>query len=287
MLMVENMAQQFGGEHTELKLNILDAYVASYLQVMKNQTWADLFYVDAFAGSGNRKDRDNGIQDGSPIRILQQQLDFKHYYFNDLNSNYTQMLEEKVKTSFSKKASRVSIECKDANCFIIDFINNIFKQTYSNRAVVFLDPYGMQVRWETIQTIVATRGIDMFCLVPIQGLKRQATNRLEAVQSHNIDKMTAFLGTAEWLDKFYEENPQSNLFGDDDSIRKKGGALESFIKNRFDIAGFSWVANPIELKGKQGYHEFSLFFAMTNPSNKAINLAKRLHRGVVKSLTSS
>lgn len=280
--MVEKDFQKFGGEHTEIKLKILDAYVKSYLTGMKNQEWADLLYVDAFAGSGNRQDETLGTTDGSPKRILKQTLTFKHYYFNDANQNYTDALQKMVLNEFSEKKDRVTIECSDANDFILKFIND-FKMKLTNRAILFLDPYGMQVKWDTITSIANTSGIDMFCLFPMHALKRQAAKNLHAVSDDKTRKITALLGTDKWLSECYQDNPQNNLFFDD-SIRKENRSLEEFVQKRFNDAGFSWVSNPIELVGQKNYHEFSLFFAMTNSSYKAIGLAKKLHTGVVEGL---
>ncbi len=281
--MNENIIQKFGGEHTEIKLNILNAYIKSYLTVMKNQTWANLFYVDAFAGSGKRDDKNLGIQDGSPKRILKENLTFKHYYFNDINREYVTALEKMVRRDFPQKADRVSIKCDDANSFITKFINN-FMQDNSNRAVIFLDPYGMQINWQTIKTITNARGIDLFYLFPMHALKRQAAKNMDAISQDKKDRVTNLLGTDAWLTECYKDDPQVNLFDEENIIRKENNALDKFVKSRFANAGFSWVSEPTELKGQKNYHEFSLFFAMTNKSGGAINLAQKLHDGVVKSL---
>jgi three-Cys-motif partner protein len=44
----------------------------------------------------------------------------------------------------------------------------------SARAVLFLDPYGMQVEWQTLQSIRETRAIDLLYLFPIGAILRQA-----------------------------------------------------------------------------------------------------------------
>jgi three-Cys-motif partner protein len=45
----------FGGAWSEQKLACVEAYTASYLQVMQKQSWATLHYVDAFAGRGRQQ----------------------------------------------------------------------------------------------------------------------------------------------------------------------------------------------------------------------------------------
>src|SRR5258707_11201188 len=47
----------------------------------------------------------------------------------------------------------------------------------SARAVLFLDPYGMEVDWETLVAIAATKAIDVWFLFSLSGLYRQATRR--------------------------------------------------------------------------------------------------------------
>ena len=39
---------------------------------------------------------------------------------------------------------------------------------------MFLDPYGMEVEWKTLQAVAATRAIDVWFLFPLAGLYRQA-----------------------------------------------------------------------------------------------------------------
>jgi three-Cys-motif partner protein len=44
------------------------------------------------------------------------------------------------------------------------------------RAVVFLDPYGMQVEWSTIEALAPTKGIDLWNLLPLgMGVARLLT----------------------------------------------------------------------------------------------------------------
>ena len=49
--MPSSNAQSFGGEWTREKLDILAAYLDAYTTALKNQPF-NLWYVDAFAGSG-------------------------------------------------------------------------------------------------------------------------------------------------------------------------------------------------------------------------------------------
>ena len=50
-----------------------------------------------------------------------------------------------------------------------------------HRAVLFLDPYGMQVEWATIEAVAKTKAIDLWLLFPWHW--RQST--LEEVRRHS------------------------------------------------------------------------------------------------------
>ena len=52
----------------------------------------------------------------------------------------------------------------------------------SHRAVLFLDPYGMQVSWATLETVAATKSIDVWMLYPTgMGLPLLKESRLNHV----------------------------------------------------------------------------------------------------------
>ena len=46
--------RKFGGSWSESKLDCVEGYAQSYLQVLQNQPWFSVHYVDAFAGRGKQ-----------------------------------------------------------------------------------------------------------------------------------------------------------------------------------------------------------------------------------------
>src|SRR4029079_16726196 len=44
---------EFGGQHTELKLSIIEKYLQAYSSALRNK-FPELLYIDAFAGTGKR-----------------------------------------------------------------------------------------------------------------------------------------------------------------------------------------------------------------------------------------
>ena len=66
---------KFGGNWTELKINILETYESQFLKVFKNQPDQKLLYFDGFAGSAdievdNDEDSAPRIIEGAAIKIL-------------------------------------------------------------------------------------------------------------------------------------------------------------------------------------------------------------------------
>ncbi|BBZ98236.1 hypothetical protein BRDID11004_08550 [Bradyrhizobium diazoefficiens] len=44
---------EFGGQHTELKLSIIEKYLRAFSSALQNK-FSQLWYIDAFAGTGKR-----------------------------------------------------------------------------------------------------------------------------------------------------------------------------------------------------------------------------------------
>lgn len=74
-----------------------------------------------------------------------------------------------------------------------------------HRAVLFLDPYGMQVEWKTIEAVARTRPIDMWLLFPLGiGVNRLLTKSGEIPPSWR-SRLDLLLGTTDW----YELQPHA------------------------------------------------------------------------------
>jgi hypothetical protein len=44
---------KFGGEHTELKISVIEAYLKAYTTALRRK-FSELWCIDAFAGTGSR-----------------------------------------------------------------------------------------------------------------------------------------------------------------------------------------------------------------------------------------
>jgi three-Cys-motif partner protein len=185
-------SHQFGGRWTEEKLERLRKYLVAYTTIFKANERAKHLrttFVDAFAGTGTYRatkgvsqdvkeqsvdvyDEDaTSFQKGSARIAVEVEPSFDHYLFIEKKSSYIHELE-KLRVQFPGKANRIKIIQGDANTVLKDWCHRTDWQR--NRAVVFLDPYGMAVEWSTIREIANTKAIDLWILFPLG----QAVNRL-------------------------------------------------------------------------------------------------------------
>jgi len=275
-------ANAFGGRWTSEKLAILGEYLNFYTTALKNQSF-DLLYIDTFAGTGRCRIRDGAggskIIDGS-AQIALDTPGFSQYRFVEPNAKYRAELEQVV--SMHKNGHRVKIsKLKAADLLQVMLAGYDWRKT---RGVLFLDPYGLQCSWQMLQQIRATEALDVFFLVSLSGLFRQA-----AVDAANIDDrkaaaLTNFLGTNEWRDALYTRE-QDSLFGDDPRVTRERGwkGIHEFTTKRLQTL-FPYLAAPRLLGSHRGPPLFALYFGVTNPHPKAMGLAAKVSRDILTKL---
>ncbi|MGZ3857877.1 MAG: three-Cys-motif partner protein TcmP [Bacteriovorax sp.] len=182
----------------------------------------------------------------------------------------------------------------DANEVIPDICTKVnWKKT---RAVLFLDPYGLSVEWKTLETIKNTNSIDVWYLFPTFATYRNISNTPEETELYKQKKITTLLGTEEWknhafgIKKDCHSLKQFDLMTefadhkDQEKLEKIIGVsdLEVFVKERLG-ALFPYVTEPLPLLSAKGLHMFSLFMCVSNSSQPAINLAKKVANHILKS----
>jgi three-Cys-motif partner protein len=74
--------------------------------------------------------------------------------------------------------------------------------------VLFLDPYGMEVDWQTLKAIARTKAIDVWYLFSLSGLYRQATVKLSDVDDSKRTALNRILGSSTWEDDLYPVRPR-------------------------------------------------------------------------------
>lgn len=225
---------RFGGDWTTTKLEVLAGYLQSYTTALKDKPSKEhpfvKAYIDAFAGTGYRQPRGGAGQDKARPQLLlpdlaeqepQALLDgsarlalktappFDHYLFIDRSEARCHQLEA-LKDEFPHLAGSIQITRGEANAEIQALCRRDWR---SRRAVLFLDPYGMQVEWRTIEAVARTQAIDTWILFPLGiGVNRLLKRSGDIPESwrHRLDSL---LGTVDWFDEFYSVEQTSTLFG--------------------------------------------------------------------------
>lgn len=285
------MDPKFGGPHTQEKLAKLEEYLKAFTTALKRQNF-DLIYFDAFAGAGAIQVADDpgtlldGVDDfspfveGSALRALKLGQAFGRYVFVDAKKKNVRRLSQLIGSN-PEIADRVQVRHGDANEELARFCADVdWRKT---RAVVFLDPYGNQVEWQTVEVIARTKGIDLWYLFPAGlGVHRQISKRAEVHRSHEAS-LDRLLGTHEWRQAFIDAQRSADLFGERVATEKRAtpDSITRFMIDRMKTVFEGGVLDEWLPLGSRGIHMYSLVFAWANPSEKA-QLAGKLAKAVLR-----
>lgn len=266
-------SHRFGGPWTEEKLTILRKYLGAYTQALKHQTFRT-GYIDAFAGTGYRAPADDGPQlalpdlegaqeqgllKGSAVYALETRPRFDRYVFIERDAERCAALEA-LRAQHPELADDVRIRSGEANAVIRSLCA---KQWDGRRAVMFLDPYGMQVEWSTIEAIAGTRSIDLWLLFPLGiGVNRLLTRsgEIPAPWRHRLDVL---FGTADWIDAFYRVEPQPDLFGSGSVtfVKERVEVIARYFVERLKTVFPAVAPNPRVLRNSSGNPMYLFCFA--------------------------
>ena len=270
----------FVGGHTLEKLDAVEKYLQAFQTALKKQKFHTVFF-DAFAGTGDLPAQAAGqlldgvvdpdqIAEGSARRALRIKPPFDEYIFvEQMKGKAAELLA--LKTDFNDLAPRISVIHGDANRAVADFCGS--RDWARTRMVCFLDPFGNQVSFSTIEA-VAKCNIDLWYLFPAGiGVNRQISGDGTVVASAepSLDRM---YGTADWRTEFIQAKSVPTLFGDENVLEKNSSAE---IATRFMIRRMKTVFGGRVLDswlplGRNGGHWYSLIFACGNPEPKAWKL---------------
>jgi three-Cys-motif partner protein len=214
---------RYGGPWTQVKLDALERYLSFYTTALKYQRF-ELWYVDAFAGSGDRvvEQEAGGLFDGTLPRVEESIADgsakiaiatvpaFERLIFIESDPARYEAL---VRLRDAHPDRRIDCYMEDANilvralCDDADHWRAPQSRGHAVRAVVFLDPYGMQVEWQTLEAIRQTEAINLLYLFPIGAVLRQAAIDFSKVDPHKEAALTKLYGGRSWRDEWYRESP--------------------------------------------------------------------------------
>jgi three-Cys-motif partner protein len=211
------MGESIVGPWAADKLERLRKYLSSYTTIMKEQRWCEgYYYIDAFAGPGEHEVRQTRSRSrrhstlladvaeygqsqeeqkrflaGSPQVALEIENPFSAYIFVERSPARIAALKRLEFTYLGRR--RILIRQSDCNKYLREkVVSNPKIDWKTNRAVVFLDPFGMQVPWSTLELLGRTRAIEVLLNLPvgmaIQRLLLRNTDRLTSPRRKKLDE---------------------------------------------------------------------------------------------------
>jgi len=295
---------RFGGAWTELKLDAVHYYLKFYTGVLKDKPTPsnpfELWYVDAFAGSGSRRvdRRTGGLFEGEPLgeetvdlagsvlRALDVDPKFKRLVFVEGHEGRFHSLQA---IAAAHPDQNITPVYGDANAEL----KKIFeappwslqkKGRGSHRAVVFLDPFGMSVEWETLELLADTAAVDVWYLFPTGAVNRQLAGNFDRVDEHKQRALDAVFGTIAWREEIYEVDVQPGLFAEFVTVANKRfniDQIELYAQRRLETI-FAYVSEPLALLNERDSKIFSLFCLSNSSSDKALGLIKNGVKSTLK-----
>ena len=198
------------GYWSEIKLDIVSKYGKAYSTILASRKNPEFYhvYIDAFAGAGTHISRQTGQPaPGSPKNALAIDPPFCEYYFSDIDRNKLGALRQTV-----GRRSNVHFFEGDCNDILIKEVFPKVQWEDYHRGLCLLDPYGLHLNWEVVQTAGTMKSIDLFLNFPVADMNRNVFwHHPEGVDLADIDRMNAFWGGGSWRGIAYSTD--RNLFG--------------------------------------------------------------------------
>lgn len=291
--------KRWGGNWTEQKLDTFESYVRAYLNIMnkyRDKFGWKLLYFDGFAGSGSRSEDDRkheaenfleifgeetvdtgelSVYQGAAERVVkleQTMRGFDYYYFVDMFDKNCTKLKLKLE-AYPTKGYKVFRQ-GDANDMIRQ-LADAMNEDKKLKALVFLDPFGMQIDWTSIVTL-ASKGIDLWVLLPTGVIINRLLKRDGTLMYPETLERFFGISKDEIKKRFYERKVDLDLFTDvcekyvkiSDSIAKIADLFCERISDLFDYV----TPKPLVLKNDNNVSIYHFVCASNNQT--AVKIAQ-------------
>lgn len=264
----------FGGNWTEAKIEILVEYAGAYLTIMNRYAqkydWK-LLYFDGFAGSGfieNKSQQNQDVIMGAAKRILEieKPRPFDRYYFVEKETSHAQLLIKNTVEEYPKKL--INVVTTDCNAKILSMASFLRSRKGKNyKVLAYIDPCGMQLKWESLMALQKLK-VDAWILVPTGMGVNRLLKKNGKISDAWLERLEVFLGMPreEILIHFYSQTTVYTLFGEEVIISKEQKAIDrssDLYQQRLKEL-FSHVSEPYILKNSSNSTMFHFFMVSNN-----------------------
>jgi len=151
------------------------------------------------------------------------------------------------------------------------------------RSLCILDPYGLNLNWDVIETAGKMHSVEIFLNFPVMDMNRNVlltdTSKVDPV---NVARMDALWGDHSWSALAYHKT--KDLFGETHDIKQDISHVTKGFRDRLiNVAGFQHVPLPIPMRNSRRGLLYYLFFASNNETGGKILsdiLVKYRNRGM-------
>lgn len=218
--------------------------LSRYLEIMNTamrEKWGKRCYIDLFCGPGKNR-IGSEIVLGSPLIALTSPYPSSHFYFNDIDTENFKALKQRV--SESEYRDRVQLFNRDANDVVKEIVQKI---STGGLNLVFIDPEGLEVTWQTMETLASVDRMDIILYFPTMGIRRLAGKG-------QFDRINAFFGSSDWLSIWRETPPSTRRYK----------LIDSYL-NRFTRFGYKIydsLGNFVEVRAEniRGAEVYTLLY---------------------------
>lgn len=269
---------------TRAKLKLLGDYLNAYMTIMdaqrRKETIRRVVYIDAFAGPGLYEDESGDQEEylkGSPFVALKISRRFDAYWFIEKDENRAQQLRENLGTDPETKqlleAGCIRILSQDANLVLQNEAPREVRYEDYARALVFLDPYGLEVEFATVKALADSRAFELFVNFSVMGVNR-LLRRQGPPEEWAKRKLERVFGEPVWEDLY---TPAPTMFGDEFGHRGlvSPELVAGLYRQRLEDC-FRHVSEPKIMRNSKGAPLYALMLA----SHKGV--AKKLMNYLVK-----
>jgi three-Cys-motif partner protein len=304
----------FGGDWTKQKIDTFVAYVESYLTILnahkRKNKWKTI-YFDGFAGTGEivkkKKKKKSSkaaisavsifslIQDdltaeqdiqkvyeGAALRVFTMPPPFRFdfYCFVEMNKKKCEILDQRLSAVEIEERGVYEVRPDDCNSQLLK-LSDLLKKKQGYASLIFLDPFGMQLSWSTIEQLKGTRS-DVWILVPSGvGVNRLLDCAKELKSVHVLESFFGMTKT-EIEEVFYKkpeiDSTQISMFDGlglepiESNTEKIKDPINRIAEIYCEKMATVWehVSKPLPLLNKNGLPIFHFVFASNNKTGLKI-----------------
>jgi three-Cys-motif partner protein len=189
---------------------------------------------------------------------------FDEFHFIDADNNRTEQLRRLA-------GGKANVYTYEGDCNSILPIQVFPRAEYTKfaRALCLLDPYNIDLSWQVVHKAGGMKSIEIFLNFMIMDINMNVLRHNPAsVPRTQIDRMNRFWGDETWKEIAYDTT--ANLFGWEEKIAGNEALVQGYRKLLKEVAGFSYVPDPVPMRNSIGAVVYYLFFASPNETGNKI-----------------